>query len=42
MSDEFDDLYGSKYLCVADLKGTKPRLKIGKVTLPSFGRRTAM
>jgi hypothetical protein len=31
MSDEFDDLYGSKYLCVADLKGAKPRLKIGKV-----------
>ena len=31
MSDEFDDLYGSKYLGVPDLKNTKPRLKIGKV-----------
>jgi hypothetical protein len=29
--DEFDDLYGSKYLSVADLKDGEPRLKIGKV-----------
>jgi hypothetical protein len=31
MSDDFDDLYGSKYLSVADLKDREPRLKIGKV-----------
>ena len=29
--DDFDDLYGSKYLSVADLKDDEPRLKIGKV-----------
>jgi hypothetical protein len=29
--DEFDDLYGSKYLGVAHLKDDEPRLKIGKV-----------
>jgi hypothetical protein len=29
--DEFDDLYGSKYLGVAYLKDDEPRLKIGKV-----------
>jgi hypothetical protein len=28
---EFDSLYGSKYLSVADLKDAEPRLKIGKV-----------
>jgi hypothetical protein len=31
VSDEFDDLYGSKYLSVADLKDREPRLKVGKV-----------
>jgi hypothetical protein len=30
-SDDFDSLYGSKYLGVADLKGETPRRKIGKV-----------
>jgi hypothetical protein len=30
-TDEFDDLYGSKYLSAADLKEREPRLKIGKV-----------
>jgi hypothetical protein len=29
--DDFDALYGSKYLSVADLKDGEPRLKIGKV-----------
>jgi hypothetical protein len=29
--DDFDDLYGSKYLGVADLKDGEPRFKIGKV-----------
>jgi hypothetical protein len=29
--DDFDDLYGSKYLGVADLKDGEPRIKIGKV-----------
>jgi hypothetical protein len=29
--DDFDDLYGSKYLSVADLKDDEPRLEIGKV-----------
>jgi hypothetical protein len=29
--DEFDDLYGSRFLSVADLKDDEPRLKIGKV-----------
>src|SRR5262245_4900214 len=28
---EFDDLYGSKYFSVADLKGGQPRLRIGKL-----------
>jgi hypothetical protein len=31
--DEFDDLYGSKYLSVADLKGGQPQLRIGKVEI---------
>jgi hypothetical protein len=31
--DEFDDLYGSKYLSAADLKDDEPRLKIGKVAV---------
>jgi hypothetical protein len=31
--DEFDDLYGSKYLSVADLKGGQLRLRIGKVEI---------
>jgi len=33
MSDtyDFDDIYGSKYLSVADLKDSEPRFKIGKV-----------
>jgi hypothetical protein len=30
-TDDFDSLYGSKYLGVADLKDREPRLKIGKV-----------
>ena len=30
-TDDFDALYGSKYLGVADLKGATPRRKIGKV-----------
>jgi hypothetical protein len=30
-SDEFDDLYGTKYLSAVDLKENEPRLKIGKV-----------
>jgi hypothetical protein len=29
--NDFDELYGSKYFGVADLKGAQPRLKIGKV-----------
>jgi hypothetical protein len=29
--DDFDDLYGSKYFSVSDLKDGEPRLKIGKV-----------
>ena len=29
--DDFDVLYGSKYLSVADLKDGEPQLKIGKV-----------
>jgi hypothetical protein len=29
--EDFDALYGSKYLSVADLKDGEPRLKIGKV-----------
>jgi hypothetical protein len=29
--EDFDSLYGSKYLSVADLKDTEPRLRIGKV-----------
>jgi hypothetical protein len=28
---DFDDLYGSKYFSVADLKDGEPRFKIGKV-----------
>src|SRR5262245_53043649 len=28
---EFDDLYGSKYFSVTDLKGGQPRLRIGKI-----------
>lgn len=30
---EFDDLYGSKYLTVSDLHGQQPRREIGKVDL---------
>ena len=30
-NDEFDALYGSRYLAVSDLKGETPRRKIGKV-----------
>jgi hypothetical protein len=30
-TDEFDDLYGSKYFSVADLKDGEPRFKVGKV-----------
>ena len=30
-TDDFDALYGSRYLGVADLKGATPRRKIGKV-----------
>jgi hypothetical protein len=35
MSEEydFDSLYGSKYLSVADLKDAEPRLKIGKAEI---------
>jgi hypothetical protein len=29
--DEFDSLYGSKYLSVTDLKDGEPRFKVGKV-----------
>ena len=29
--DDFDALYGSKYLSVADLKDREPTLKVGKV-----------
>src|SRR6516164_3889241 len=31
IDNDFDALYGSKYLSVADLKDGEPRLKIGKV-----------
>jgi hypothetical protein len=31
--DVFDDIYGSKYLSVADLKDGEPRFKVGKVTI---------
>ena len=31
MDDDFDAMYGSKYLGVADLKGQRPRRTIGKV-----------
>src|SRR5262245_31680091 len=36
MSDDFDDLYGSKYLSAADLKGQQRRVKIGKVDVADF------
>ena len=29
--DDFDDMYGSKYLGASDLKGQRPRRTIGKV-----------
>jgi hypothetical protein len=31
--NDFDELYGSKYFSVGDLKGGEPRLKIGKVEI---------
>jgi hypothetical protein len=41
MSDlEFDDLYGSKYFCAADLKGGTVRLKIGKVETVELREKT--
>jgi hypothetical protein len=36
MSDDFDDLYGSKYLSAADLKGQTRRAKIGKTDVADF------
>jgi hypothetical protein len=36
MSDDFDDLYGSKYLSAADLKGQQRRAKIGKTDVADF------
>ena len=36
MSDDFDDLYGSKYLRAADLKGQQRRAKIGKTDVADF------
>jgi hypothetical protein len=33
MSDDFDDLYGSKYLSAADLKGRQKRAKISDVNV---------
>ena len=36
MSDDFDDLYGSKYLSAADLNGQQKRAKIGKTDVPDF------
>jgi hypothetical protein len=31
IADDFDAMYGSKYLSVSDLKGQRPRRTIGKV-----------
>jgi hypothetical protein len=36
MSDDFDDLYGSKYMGAADLKGQTWRAKIGKTDVADF------
>src|SRR5262245_32334294 len=36
MADDFDDLYGSKYLGAADLKGTQRRVTIGKTDVADF------
>jgi hypothetical protein len=36
MTDDFDDLYGSKYFGVFDLKGQTPRRKIGKADVAEF------
>jgi hypothetical protein len=35
-NDDFDSLYGSKYLSVPDLKGQQPRRKIGKVDVETL------
>ena len=29
--NDFDDIYGSKYFSVTDLRGAQPRLRIGRV-----------
>jgi hypothetical protein len=39
-TDEFDDLYGSRYLSAADLKEGEPRLKIGKVEVAELRDKT--
>jgi hypothetical protein len=35
-NDDFDSLYGSKYLSVPELKGQQPRRKIGKVDVETL------
>src|SRR5262245_61029905 len=37
---EFDDLYGSKYLSAADLKGGTARFKIGKIDSADLPQKT--
>ena len=39
-TEEFDNLYGSKYLSAADLKDGEPRLKIGKVEVAELRDKT--
>ena len=39
MTDDFDDLYGSKYLSAADLKGQPRRVKIGKTDVADFNEK---
>src|SRR5262245_47181237 len=39
MVDDFDAIYGSKYLSAADLRGTTPRVKIGKVDVAELRER---
>src|SRR4029450_10163035 len=36
MADDFDDLYGSRYMGSADLKGQTRRAKIGKTDVADF------
>jgi hypothetical protein len=38
-AEDFDELYGSKYLSVSDLKGQRPRRTIGKVEIAELKNR---